>query len=38
MVYKTLLLEIKILEGKSLSMSGCGYDSSRRHSKDGLRS
>ena len=27
-----------ILEGKSLSMSGCGYDSSSRHSKDWLRS
>ena len=29
---------IQILEGKSLSMSGCGYDSSSRHSKDWLRS
>ena len=33
----SVLPDIKVLEGKSLSMSGCGYDSSSRHRKDGLR-
>ena len=31
-------LRYKILEGKSLSISGCGYNSSSRYSKDWLRS
>ena len=35
---RSFYLRYKILEGKSRSMSGCGYDSSCRHSKDGLRS